>query len=162
MFTQGTRFILISPTSGSALPSSVRSFDRHVIASGPLRVMMFVAASFFPSGRIAFVLIIHWSPSLLQVFSPTEPSGAKLQEWILEVAGSHPIHSVERDTKVSFTVTSCVEIRKLPSCDHSKVAWSISGPSPSSTHSPIAHSSPRRWRFHRKPEVFVLVSARNS
>jgi hypothetical protein len=35
---------------GSALPSSVRSFDCHLIASGPLRVIIFVAASFFPSG----------------------------------------------------------------------------------------------------------------
>ena len=44
MLFQGTRFILICVTSGSALPSSVRSFDCHVITSGPFRMMLFVAA----------------------------------------------------------------------------------------------------------------------
>ena len=83
-----------------------------------------------------------------------EPSATKLQERIWELAGSQPIHSVERDTKVSLTVASWIEMRKLPSGDHSKVAWSISGPSPWSTHSPTAQSSPRRcWTLEAQRHV---------
>src|SRR5262245_31735452 len=68
-----SRFILTAFVSGRAFPSIVRFVDCQLSVSASSRVTTFVAVSFFPSRRVAVLLMSHLLPSRLHTDSPKPP-----------------------------------------------------------------------------------------
>jgi hypothetical protein len=136
------RFILVSLTSGNSLPSSVRSLPRNCAgtsAGDDVGGYQFLAVR-QDCDRLDNPLVTLVAPNS---FADAAVS-LKTPRAYLRCGGvpADPLRNARH--QVILHCHPWVEMLKLLSGDHSKVTWSTSGPSPSTTHSPIAHSSPRR------------------
>src|SRR5262249_39125518 len=142
--THLTRFSLTTAVSGTALPSTVLSFDCRLRVSASTRARRIVAVAFLPSCRTEVVLITHLSPSFVQAPSPKPPVASKIHERTFLAAGSQPTQWVARPTETPRAVVENVPVSQFWLSAQDTDSCSPMPFSSSAAQSPTIHSSPRR------------------
>src|SRR5262249_8424811 len=133
------RFILRTSVSGSDLPSTVRPVERQVKWSASTLVIVLVAESFCPSGRVATTLAVQvLGAPLLQIAWAKPPVESKVQETMLLFAASQPIHCVPPAIGTPLLVLAKDATRKFWFSAQVKEISACSAFLASSTHSPTS------------------------